>query len=109
MVSCFFSESTLKSALSKAKHEFDLAAEMVQLIEQGMVQTNNKKISQTNKSVLVTDVGGSLTPIFSHQRHCSLISGRKSFKLKPLITELGTGPLNHFYSMSSTCMKLKIR
>ena len=40
MVSGYFSESTLKSALSKAKHEFDLAAEMVQLIEQGMVQTD---------------------------------------------------------------------
>ena len=33
-----FLESTLKSALSKAKHEFDLAAEMVQLIEQGTDQ-----------------------------------------------------------------------
>ena len=96
----FFSESTLKSALSKAKHEFDLAAEMVQLIEQGMVQTNNKKISQTNKSVLVTDVGGSLTPTFSHQHHCSS---------KLLIDELGIDPLNHFYYMPSTCMKLKIR
>ena len=40
MVSEYFSESSLKSALSKAKHEFDLAAEMVQLIEQGMVQTD---------------------------------------------------------------------
>ena len=40
MVSEYFSESSLKSALSKAKHEFDLAAEMVQLIEQGMVQTH---------------------------------------------------------------------
>jgi len=35
----------LKSALSKAKHEFDLAAEMVQLIEQGMVQKDYKEIS----------------------------------------------------------------
>ena len=43
MVSEYFSESTLKSALSKAKHEFDLAAEMVQLIEQGMVQIRPPK------------------------------------------------------------------
>ena len=49
MVSEYFSESTLKSALSKAKHEFDLAAEMVQLIEQGMVQIDNPKNKQISR------------------------------------------------------------
>ena len=43
---------TLKSALSKAKHEFDLAAEMVQLIEQGTVQT-----FKVLSDMLVTEIG----------------------------------------------------
>ena len=66
MVSEYFSESTLKSALSKAKHEFDLAAEMVQLIEQGMVQIDNPK-NTINKLVDVGDRCGRLSQSFCRQ------------------------------------------
>jgi len=49
-------ESTLKSALSKAKHEFDLAAEMVQLIEQGIRNAETVNYINNEKRIVKAEV-----------------------------------------------------
>ena len=78
MVSEYFSESTLKSALSKAKHEFDLAAEMVQLIEQGMVQTDVGDREENCRQHFVTNIKQS-----TQNSDC----------------RIGKWPVDHFYAI----------